>query len=131
MTTERRGSQDFVDGAARTHPDLFSGERELLDILGVSQCRSTFPAARTTSDVPIGPTGGAEGDELVQVSLVVAPTVANLTITDGDGTVVATFLTTDPVGTTKDVRAVASGGGFKIPLHASGVGTVTCAGDFT
>ena len=99
-------------------------------VLRTEEQNESFSVARTTTDATVGATGVA-GDRLVRVILTVAVTTATLQVKDKNGTILASFLTTDPVGTVKEVDTVAAGAGFAVVLHATGAGTVTCIGRFT
>lgn len=92
---------------------------------------TSFSAARSTVDVPIGDQGGAKGDYLERVIVTTAVTTAALTISDGKGTVVCHFTSTQAAGTIAEVGCHAADGGFHIDLDAAGAGTVTCIGKFT
>jgi hypothetical protein len=108
---------------------LLSGERVNADVLAVESQNESISVARTTADASVGT--GAAGDYLERVVLTVAVTTAALEVKDKSGTVLAVFLTTDAVGTVREVKAIATGAGFAVTLHASGAGTVTCIGRFS
>lgn len=82
---------------------------------------------RTTTNVTIGVTGSY----LHKIVVVSPPTVADLTITDFAGVTVAVIKTTDTVGEVKEINVQTAGGGFVLPLHATGVGTITAIGMFS
>lgn len=120
-----------TSGAAHTTlTTLLSGEDQTNNVLRVESQNESYSAARSTSDVTIGATG-AIGDYLERVVLTAAVTVATLIVKDKSGTTLAAFLTTDTVGTVREVGAVAAGAGFAVTLDAAGAGTVTCIGRFT
>lgn len=107
-----------------------AGEDQTNDVLRVEEQYGSYSAARSTADVSIGATGAA-GDFLERVVVTVVPTVADLTISDGAGTVVCHILTTAALGDVIEVGCIAATSGFVVDLHASGVGTVTAIGRFT
>jgi len=111
--------------------DSIAGEDLVNNKMAVEHQNGSFSAVRSTAAVALGSGGGAAGDYLERVILTSAVTTATLTISDGAGVVVASFLTTDPVGTVKEVSALAATSGFVVDLHASGVGTVTAIGRLT
>jgi len=111
--------------------DAISGEDTVNNKLAVEHQNGSFSAIRAATDTALGSGGGAAGDYLERVILTSAVTTATLTISDGAGVIVASFLTTDPVGTVKEISALAATSGFVIDLHASGVGTVTAIGRLT
>ena len=88
-------------------------------------------AARSTTAVPLGTNGGAVGDILAQIEVVVVPTVADLVISDAGSGYTVTVPTTATVGDKIDVPKVRAKTTWQIDAHASGVGTVRAVGEFT
>lgn len=84
-------------------------------------------AARDTSDVTVG----ISGSYLHRIKLTADVTVADLTITDFAGTVLCTIPSGTVAGYEEEINCQTGGGGFVIPLHASGVGTLTFIGIFS
>jgi len=89
----------------------------------------SFSATRTTAAVTVGDTGGA-GDYLERVVVTTLIGTADLTISDGSGTVVCVIPGASAAGVVAEVGVLANGGAFVVNLHATDVGAVTCIGRF-
>lgn len=121
-----------TDNALDSHlATSIAGEDLDRDVTRVEFNNKPFSVTRTTTDASVG-TVGAVGDFLHRVIVTGVIGAADLTISDGEGTVVCVV----PGGTAagafnQELNVEAKGGGFVVDLHATNVGTVTCFGDFS
>lgn len=122
-------AQKGTSGAAHTYDaTLRKYENEGFGVADTIQGPfNAVSAARDTSNITVG----ISGSYLHRIKLTAAVTVADLTITDFAGTVLTTIPSGTAAGYEEEINCQTGGGGFVIPLHASGVGTVTFIGIFS